>query len=221
MSRLADRVRAEVMPQRDGVTPHTGIWVFGAPGVGKSHWAAAEFPDAFYKEPDNKWWDEYCSEKVVILDEFVGSVKLSLLLRWVDKYKCKAESKGSMLRLFNDTTVVLSNLAPWELYPNVAEIRRRALYRRFKVYEMKIVNGQRVRIRRACPGEVIPQAGSGVMRRPRPPAPVPAALMRQNAFNARVGSFAAGFRSGSFAAGISSYSQNGQQDDDEDFEDVE
>ncbi len=120
--RLAEKVRAEAMPDRDGVAPHTGIWIYGKPGVGKSHWAQETFPDAFYKEPDNRWWDEYTSQEVVILDEFVGSVKLSLLLRWADKYKCKAESKGSMLRLNTHTTVVLSNLPPWELYTQVKPI---------------------------------------------------------------------------------------------------
>ncbi len=210
MSRLAEKVRAEVMPQRDMADPHTGIWIFGEPGVGKSHWAATTYPDAFYKEPDNKWWDEYCSEKVVIIDEFVGGVKLSLLLRWADKYKCKAESKGSMLRLFSNTTVVLSNHPPWEIYPNVSDKRKRAMYRRFKVYEMKIVAGRRVRIRRGCPGDHIPMAGAAVPRRPRPPAPVPQQLMRQNAFVDRVSAYAEGFRRSS---GVNPYSQNGQGQD--------
>ncbi len=214
MSRLAEKVRAEVMPQRDGVAPHKGIWVFGAPGVGKSHWAAETYPGAFYKEPDNKWWDEYCSEDVVILDEFVGSVKMSLLLRWVDKYKCKAESKGSMLRLANTTTVVLSNHPPWEMYPNVSEMRKSAMYRRFKVYEMKIVDGQRVRERKACPGEVIPRGGDAVPRRPQ-------SLVRQNATVGAGGlSPAANARVLSAAAGFRRYSENGQGEYEDDFDAV-
>lgn len=186
------------MPDRDGITDHVGIWVYGDPGVGKSHWANAQFPGAFYKEPNNKWWDEYASEKVVILDEFVGGVQLSLLLRWVDKYKCKAESKGSMLRLFNTTTVVLSNLPPWDLYPNVKPIRKAALYRRFKVYEMFNLGGLRSRSLRHPPGtrQAIPR---------RPGNPVAPQLVRQNATvgtdlaslserSERVLAFAQGFR---------------------------
>ncbi len=202
------------MPDRNGTDPHAGIWIYGAPGVGKSHWAQVTYPGAFYKEPDNKWWDEYQSERVVILDEFVGSVKLSLLLRWADKYKCKAESKGSMLRLNTHTTVVLSNLPPWELYMSVKPIRRLALYRRFKVYEMVKIAGVRSRILRTPPGlqrHAVPRSPS---RRGPPP---PSRLVRQNATVGygseslsegaeRVLEFAQGFRRSAFTR----YSGNGQ-----------
>jgi len=35
-----------------------GVWFYGKPGVGKSHRARAEYPNAFLKS-QSKWWDGY------------------------------------------------------------------------------------------------------------------------------------------------------------------
>ncbi len=135
--RLAEKLKQENLPKRNPVVPHTGIWIFGDPGVGKSFFAHMKYKDAFWKAPSNRWWDYYNGEKVVIVDEFVGGFLLSDLLLWADRYECKGEVKGAMIQLAHTTTVMLSNLPPWDLYPNVEPIRKAALYRRFKVYEMK------------------------------------------------------------------------------------
>ncbi len=135
--RLAEKIKHENMPKRNPLVPHTGIWIFGEAGVGKSFYAQSKWKDGvFYKTPSNRWWDYYNGEKTVIVDEFVGGFLLSDLLLWADRYECKGEVKGAMIQLAHTTTVILSNLPPWDLYPNVAPVRRRALYRRFKVYEM-------------------------------------------------------------------------------------
>ena len=125
------------MPRRNPLVPHKGIWIFGEPGVGKSFYAQMQWKGAFYKAPSNRWWDYYNGETTVVVDEFVGGFLLSDLLLWADRYECKGEVKGAMIQLAHTTTVILSNLPPWDLYPNVEPVRRRALYRRFKVYEMK------------------------------------------------------------------------------------
>ncbi len=124
------------MPKRDPAVPHRGVWIYGAPGVGKSYYAEKKFPGAFYKTPSNRWWDYYNGEKTVVIDEFVGGFLLSDMLLWADRYECKGEVKGAMIQLAHTTTVVLSNLPPWDLYQKVEPIRRKALYRRFEVYEM-------------------------------------------------------------------------------------
>lgn len=201
MSRLAEKIRVELAPKRDSAVPHSGIYIYGPPGIGKSRWAAEHYPDAYMKNPSSKWWCNYSSEEAVVIDEFVGGIKLQQMLLWADRYPCKIEGKGCMMELNTTTTVVLSNMAPWDIYPNVQEVRKRAFYRRFKVYEMKMVAGERVRIRRACPGEEIPEGGGAVPRRPPP------ALVRQNAFSERVLGFAAGFRR---------YSGHGQGEDEVD-----
>ncbi len=175
MMRLAEKVQSENLPRRTNDVNHSGIWVYGKTGVGKSHWAFSKYPRAFVKESDNEWWDFYRGEETVIIDEFSGSIKLSCLLRWVDKYEAKVEVKGAMAYLNTRTTVILSNHPPWEMYEKSSDVTRNALYRRFVILEMTYNGSVRQQVRRYPPG-------SRPVRLPRRPRnPVGQSLVRSNA----------------------------------------
>ena len=78
-----------------------GIWYFGEAGTGKSRKAYDENPGAFRKS-QNKWWDSYSGEAVVILDDLdkEGAKYIGHNLKiWTDRYACKGEIKGGTVQL--------------------------------------------------------------------------------------------------------------------------
>jgi len=119
----------------DGVR---GVWYWGRPGTGKSHAARQEHPDAYLKA-QNKWFDGYCGEEAIILDDLdkLGGDKLGHYLKiWADKYACTAEVKGATVNLRHKVIVVTSNYHPDTLWPEDEELCE-AIKRRFKIKEFK------------------------------------------------------------------------------------
>ena len=47
-----------------------GVWILRAPGVGKIHFARQVLvAEGYYPTLNNKWWDGYQSQKVVIMED--------------------------------------------------------------------------------------------------------------------------------------------------------
>lgn len=106
-------------------TKPKGTWVYGLPGVGKSHFVRHKFltdesftsEDVFLKS-QNKWWCGYRGEPVVLLDDLDegGSCLSHLLKIWADQYGFKGEAKfGSVVCKFRHF-VVTSNFLPRDLF---------------------------------------------------------------------------------------------------------
>jgi len=111
-----------------------GIWIHGPPGSGKSHAVRTMFPNAYIK-PQNKWWDGYDGQEVVLLDD-MDTERLGHLLKiWADKYKCTGETKGSTVELSYKKFIVTSNKSIKDLFTdkfgNFDNILVRAVRRRF------------------------------------------------------------------------------------------
>lgn len=45
-----------------------GVWIYGPPGTGKTRYVHEKYDD-IYDKGQNKWWDGYTGQKVVLIDD--------------------------------------------------------------------------------------------------------------------------------------------------------
>lgn len=91
------------------------IVITGPPGCGKSRWAA-EFEGSKYYKMKGDWWDGYCGEEVVIIDDFYGWIPFCELLRLTDRYPHKVPVKGAYVEFTSKTIIITSNTPPGNWY---------------------------------------------------------------------------------------------------------
>lgn len=118
-------------------------WYWGASGTGKSR-AAFALAEAYYPKTQNKWWDGYKGEKLVILDEFDEEHKClgPHLKKWADPWTpFIGETKGGGIAPDYDLFVVTSNYSLEELFGDKPQILE-PLRRRFKVTHFNLPLGQ-------------------------------------------------------------------------------
>lgn len=90
-----------------------GVWIHGPAGSGKSRSTDAKWPESFKKD-NSKWWDGYCNQSVVVLDDWDTSWKEhTSMLKWLADYKpFPIQFKGSKGRdIRPKLCVVTSNLS--------------------------------------------------------------------------------------------------------------
>lgn len=107
---------------------------WGVTGAGKSRaaWDEAGL-DSYPKDPCTKFWDGYSGQRNVIIDEFRGSIGISHILRWLDRYPVLVEIKGSSTVLKAENIWITSNLHPNDWYPEMDVETKQALLRRLKI----------------------------------------------------------------------------------------
>lgn len=111
------------------------IYVFwGRTGSGKSRraWGEAGL-GAYPKDPCSKFWDGYREQANVVIDEFRGSIGISHILRWFDRYPVIVEVKGSSIVLQATHIWITSNLHPKDWYPDIDDETKNALLRRLTI----------------------------------------------------------------------------------------
>jgi hypothetical protein len=127
------------------------IWVWGAPGIGKSQWAhrQATGGQTLFKNL-NRWWDGMDVREVtkVLIEDFPSPAydgMAHLLKIWGDRYTFTGEIKNSAIaidpgRFF---LIVTSNFHPGSCFNK--EEDKEAIQRRFAVIEMREDNSEWVR----------------------------------------------------------------------------
>jgi hypothetical protein len=115
------------------VSELNNFWFVGPSGSGKTRWVYDNFPDA-YPKMLNKWWDHYCGQAVVVLNEFGKKYEMlsELLKIWSDHYPFIAEIKGGSLLVRPKVFFITSNYSPEDIWsePEVLE----PVLRRFQVF---------------------------------------------------------------------------------------
>lgn len=111
-----------------------GKWVWGPPGVGKSHAVRTKWPHAYLKGI-NRWWDDYAGEEVVVMEELTpkDSWIFPLLLTWTDKWDFTGEIKGGRVVPRYRKFVVTSNFTIDEVFQEIPSVSLSALRRRFVI----------------------------------------------------------------------------------------
>lgn len=109
-------LRYVISAKRDFKT--TVKWWHGSTGSGKSRAAFDENPDAYWKDPCNKWWDGYDGEECVVIDDYRRDFcTFSALLRLFDRYPLRLESKGGTISFLARTLIITTPKSPtmtWE-----------------------------------------------------------------------------------------------------------
>jgi len=115
---------------------------WGVSGSGKSHRAREEAgKNVYIKDPCTKWWCGYrpAEHDSVLIEEFTGTINISHMLRWLDKWGSAVETKLGGLPFKAPKIWITSNVNPLLWYPDANDQQRAALMRRMKVTEFKEV----------------------------------------------------------------------------------
>lgn len=88
------------------------FWFYGATGTGKTKTAHEMFPEAYFTL-NNKWWEGYDAHESVIIDDIRhGDYTYQYLLKLLDRYPFRVETKGGSRQFLAKNIVITSPVHP-------------------------------------------------------------------------------------------------------------
>lgn len=132
--RTLKQISIDYMVAPGNMPDTTGVWIYGPPGVGKSHFARDTYGHDLYIKPQNKWWDGYQNQKFALLDDMDNNCLGHYLKIWADRYAFMAESKGSSRLIRPQKFIVTSNYRIEDLF--IDPVLVAAIKRRFYIIEI-------------------------------------------------------------------------------------
>lgn len=105
------------------------IVLSGSTGTGKTRKAMEH---AQYKIEGNNlsWWQDYCGEKCILIDEYNNDIPITELLNLLDGYQLRLNVKGTHTYANWDKVYITTNLRKHEIHANAKRAHRKALFRR-------------------------------------------------------------------------------------------
>lgn len=141
-SRGLSIARLHFQPRRNWKTEV--FWYYGETGTGKSREAYQLYPEAYYKNPTNKWWCGYDGHDVVIIDDYRRDLcSFGDLLRLFDRYPLQLESKGGSFQFVARTIIVTTPKSPRATWEGRSEEDIKQLLRRIETVRHFVRLGQR------------------------------------------------------------------------------
>lgn len=109
------------------------VVLFGPPGTGKTRAAYELAGENPYPKPRGEWWDGYCGNNGVIIDDFYGWLKFDELLKISDRYPYRVPIKGGYENFCTKIIIITSNIdiSKWYKFDGYDPS---ALYRRCTKY---------------------------------------------------------------------------------------
>lgn len=103
---------------------------WGPPGIGKSTKATTQYPAAFLKDCDTKWWDNYQGQDVIVLDDFPGVMTAVIAKKWLGEVNVPLEVKGGATEMRYTKIFITSNVPPEDCFEAAKDVHRAAFMRR-------------------------------------------------------------------------------------------
>jgi hypothetical protein len=144
---FAHRKKAKEIARAGGME-RTVHFITGAPGVGKTSMVYKNHADELYSVSQYRHpFDEYRSEKVLLLDEFAGQIEFELMLKLLDRYPVSLPARYENKLALYDEVYLLSNLRLEHLYPEIqrnSPLQWNAFLRRIDNYQLMVADGSLV-----------------------------------------------------------------------------
>lgn len=102
---------------------------WGKTGTGKTR-KAMEKADFKITGDSLQWWDGYCGEKSILIDEYDSQIKCTELLNILDGYQLRLPIKGGFTYANWDKVYITSNIDPNDWHSCAKDEHRNALLRR-------------------------------------------------------------------------------------------
>ena len=106
-------------------------WYWGATGTGKTKTAYEEYSkkteddNIYFSMDTGRWWDGYDAQEYVIIDDMRKDfMKFHQLLKLLDRYPYKVETKGSTRQFVAREIIITSAIPPEQMYDTREDIKQ-------------------------------------------------------------------------------------------------